>query len=178
MNHPEAAIQRAIATYLSKVLPADAWFTAIAHGVRHGDGEDAWLRGAISKGMGTKAGVPDILLLYQGRAFFGEVKAPAGSLTEAQRGAHSAITAGGCPVAVWRSVDDARASLAAWGIPTRETKESTGRIRRGFATAMSDQTACVPIINGPSWVEPTAYIGSAYIGFPKSDNLGRKRRAK
>ena len=154
-HYPEAAIQRAIATYLSKVLPADAYFTAIAHGVRHGDGDDAWLRGAISKGMGAKAGVPDILVIYQGRAMWGEVKAPVGSLTEAQRWAHSALTAAGCPVAVWRSVDDCRASLATWEVPTRETSASTERIRRGFTV----------------WAD-------GRVEWPDSDNLGRKRRTK
>ena len=156
-RYPEAAIQRAIAAYLSKVLPADAYFTAIAHGVRH-DGEDSWLRGAISKGLGTKSGFPDILLLWQGRAFLGEVKSATGSLTEAQRGAHSAITAAGCPVAVWRSVDDCRASLALWNVPTRETRISTERIRRGF--------------------EHHGRADELFDQFPESDDLGRKRRAK
>ena len=160
-RYPEAAIQRAIATYLSKVLPADAWFSAVAHGVRHGDGDDSWLRGAISKGMGTKSGVPDMLVVYQGRAMWGEVKAPDGSLTEAQRIPHSALTAAGCPVAVWRSVDDTRASLAMWGIPTRETKLSTERIQRGIIT-----------YRGKEFQDPATF------GFPESDNLWRKRKLR
>ena len=139
MRHPEAAIQRAIAAYLAKVLPDDAWFTAIAHGVRL-NGEDSWIRGAISKGMGTKPGVPDMVVLYQGRAFWGEVKSPKGSLTGAQRYARDVLTAAGCAVAVWRSIDDVRASLAEWGIPTRETKPATERIKRGLAAAIARES--------------------------------------
>jgi len=131
MRHqPEQALQRQVANYLAWALCPPAWFTAIPSG---GGGE---MRGMILKGMGLKAGVPDLLLLHQSRSLWIELKSPRGALSEAQRRCHEAINNAGCrPVVVCRSLDDVQAALAFWGIPTRETKPSLDRIRRGIATA-------------------------------------------
>jgi hypothetical protein len=133
ISHPEAALQRQLVGFLGWALPEGAWFTAIAHGAGRGGTGDGWLRGAIWKGMGARAGCPDLLVLYQGRAFFGEVKAPKGQLSIAQQTTHTALRAAGCPVAVWKSLDDLQASLTTWGIPTRLSKSE--HIARGFANA-------------------------------------------
>jgi hypothetical protein len=54
---PEQALQQQVAQYLDIVLKPPAFWTAIAHG---GGG---LMRGKINKGMGMKAGIPDILIL-------------------------------------------------------------------------------------------------------------------
>jgi VRR-NUC domain-containing protein len=153
LNRPEAAIQRKIAGRLSWALPDDAFYTAVAHGRRLDDKDArARLRGMQAKQEGTKSGVPDMLILWRGRAYFGEVKSPVGSLTGAQRYTIPLVERAGCPVAVWRSLDDALASIQEWGIPLRTLKPSIERIRRGFRL--------VP--EGAEW--------------PESVDLGRCRR--
>ncbi len=132
MNHPEAKIQREIAGYLSWALPDTAWFTAIAHGVRHGDGNAAWLRGVLSKQMGTQPGVPDLIICYDANAYFLEIKSAAGSVSKAQRYTHSAIRDARCPVAVVRSLADTKTILAEWGIPVRVEKPAIEASRRAF----------------------------------------------
>ncbi len=134
MSRPEAAIQRKIARHLTWALPDNAWFTAIAHGVRLDDNAGvAWLRAVMSKDMGAQSGVPDMLIIYRGRAYWGEVKSPVGSLTDAQKATGAALGRAQCPVALWRSLDDALASCREWGIPLRTSKPTTEAIRRGFA---------------------------------------------
>jgi hypothetical protein len=123
---PEQRLQRAVADYLAWALLPPTWFTAIPAG---GGGE---LRGRILKGMGLRAGVPDILIVHEGRAHWVELKSARGSLSEAQRTTHSALTATGCPVVVCRALDDVQAALTAWRIATRDTKPSAERIRAGF----------------------------------------------
>ena len=128
--HPEATLQTAIAKYLRAVLKPPVWFTSIAHGVRLDDNADiAWLRGAQAQGRGTKSGVPDMLIIDAGRAYWGEVKSMTGSLSDAQHETITAIKRARCPVAIWRSIDDVKASLAEWGIPTREARSVEGIVQ-------------------------------------------------
>ena len=107
------------------------------------------MRGRILKGMGLRAGVPDLLVVHEGRAHWLEMKSPRGVLSEAQRATHNALTATGCPVVTCRSLDAVRGALWAWGIPLRESKPSTERIRAGMAQPQD---------------------------FPESDMVGRRKR--
>lgn len=138
MRHPEAALQRQIVGYLNWALAPPAWFTAIGHG---GGGE---MRGMILKGMGMKAGVPDLLIVYDQRAYFVELKSAKGVLSEAQKEVHAALWRAKTPVAVVRSLDEFRALLAGpwWQLQAciRETKPATERIKRGLAAALADQS--------------------------------------
>ncbi len=134
MRRPEAALQRTIISYLRWALPRNAWFTAIAHGSR-GGGDAAWLRGAIWKGMGARPGVPDLLIVWKGRAHFAELKASGGALSPAQRECHAELEAAGCAVATWRSLEDAHASLMAWGIPLHVQPS----VMRGLAADLAAQ---------------------------------------
>jgi hypothetical protein len=114
--HPEQSLQIAIATYLARVLTAPTFFTAIGHG---GGGK---LRGAILKGMGMQAGVPDILIINRGKCLWIELKAGKGSLSSEQIAVHQWLVAAGCSVTVCRSIDDVRERLDVWGVPTIEAK--------------------------------------------------------
>ena len=140
---PEQRLQREVANYLSWALMPPTWFTAIPAG---GGGE---LRGKILKGMGLRAGVPDILIVHDGQAKWLELKSPRGVLSEAQRATHSALNATGCPVVICRSLDEVRGAVWAWGIPLRETKPSLERIHAGFAQPQD---------------------------WPESDQIGRRKR--
>ncbi len=100
MKRPEQALQQQVAQFLDAALPDDAWWTAIPLG---GGGR---LRGAILKGMGAKAGTPDLLIVYRGRAFWIELKAATGRLTPAQKVTHLRLTLAGCLVDTCRSVEE------------------------------------------------------------------------
>jgi hypothetical protein len=68
------------------------------------------------KGMGVKAGIPDIVAVRRG-VFFGlELKASNGRLTAAQRDTHAALSEAGATVAVACGLDDALSVLVRWGI--------------------------------------------------------------
>ena len=71
---------------------------------------------AIFKGMGVRAGVPDIIAIKNGQCYALELKAPDGRLTPVQRDAHAALVAAGATVAVAYGLDDALARLEAWGL--------------------------------------------------------------
>ena len=69
---------------------------------------------AILKGMGVKAGVPDIIAIKDARCYALELKASGGRLSPVQRDAHAALP--GAEVAVADGLDDALAQLEAWGL--------------------------------------------------------------
>ncbi len=129
---PEQALQIAVASYMGWAVrsPPVAW-TAFPAG---GGGLD---RGRILKGMGLKAGWPDVQMIYDSRYYGIELKTTRGVLSQAQRAAHRTIEAAGGHVEVCRSLDAVRAVLAAWEIPTRETKPSTRALREAVALAVS-----------------------------------------
>jgi len=109
----ERQLQSAVADWLALALPPDAFFSSIGHG---GGGK---VRGALLKRTGLKAGVPDLLVIADGRARFIELKTAKGRLSPAQREAHDALVRAGALVAVCRSIEDVAAQISAWGIPTR-----------------------------------------------------------
>jgi hypothetical protein len=78
------------------------------------------MRGAILKGMGLKAGVPDLLLIRAIRPCFIELKSAKGSLSPAQKAVHDSIRRAGGWVAVAHSADEVLGILKAWEFPTRE----------------------------------------------------------
>ncbi len=128
MNYSEAALQRQIVGFLGWALKSPAWYTTIGHG---GGGQ---MRGMILKGMGLKAGVPDLIIVHDGRAFWLELKAGT-SLSAVQREIHASLDAAGSKVATCRSLDDVIAALTSWGIPLRTETVATERIRRGILNA-------------------------------------------
>ena len=149
-QHAEQRLQTAIASYLRAVLRPPTWFTAIPAG---GGGT---LRGKIIKGMGYRAGTPDLLVIDGGRAYWGEVKSEKGVLSMAQGDTIPALKRARCPVAIWRSIDDVAVSLAEWGIPTREAKRSM--------EGMAAQLLYNQVATSIEW--------------PESDPLVRRRTAK
>lgn len=115
MKRPEQRLHRAVAELLDTIL-VSAWWTTLPLG---GGGK---LRGAINKGLGTKDGIPDILIVDHSQAFWIELKAPNGRLSPEQFVCHAALSAAGATVFVCRSVDDVIIRLQQCGIKTRLTK--------------------------------------------------------
>jgi hypothetical protein len=108
---PEQQIQRAVFQHLTiRAAPGTYAFHSPNGGWR------SRVEGAILKGMGVKAGVPDIIAVKGGKCFFLELKAPDGRPTPAQRDVHAALVAAGATVAVAYGLDDALARLEAWGL--------------------------------------------------------------
>jgi len=109
----EAQLQRAVAEYLDVALPADAVWTAIGHG---GGGKT---RGAILKGMGVKAGMPDIMIIWRGQVIFIELKAGRGGLSRAQKAFHDRLYLAGASITVCRCLSDVHVFLGTRGVPLR-----------------------------------------------------------
>ncbi len=110
-HRPEQDIQRAAFAHLAvRGVPAMFAFHPANGGWRSA------VEAAIFKGMGVKAGMPDIVAIRGGHTFLLELKAPGGRLTAVQRETHAALAAAGATVAVACGLDDALAQLEAWAL--------------------------------------------------------------
>ena len=114
-QNPEQVLHMAVADYLTRALSIDdgVWWTTFPAG---GGGK---VRGAFLKRMGLKAGVPDILIIRDGRAYWIELKAKAGKLSPAQWKSKGDMSQAGSPMHLCRSLDDVQRFLIAWAIPIR-----------------------------------------------------------
>lgn len=117
LRQSETAIQRAIVNYLRAVLPNGYRVAAIPNGaVRTVGGR--MVNGNIP---GLVAGIPDLMIFGGGRCWFIEVKNDRGRMSEHQRDFVEWCQADGAtPCVLARSIDDVRAALSAWRLPTRE----------------------------------------------------------
>ena len=70
-------------------------------------------------GRGIVAGIPDLFVLWLGRAFLIEIKADDGVLTDPPRAIAAAVIAGGGHVAVARDWIDVLRCLDQWGVPRK-----------------------------------------------------------
>jgi hypothetical protein len=114
MRRPEQAVQGNIVRHLPFILPRDAFMFAVPNG-----GARVGKEGAIFQRQGVVAGVPDLIVLWAGRAFGLEVKAEKGTLSAKQVAAHAAMRRAGAPVAVVRSLPDAIAFFREQQVPLR-----------------------------------------------------------
>src|SRR5262245_21951466 len=110
-THSEAAIQRAEFEHL-RVRSAPGLF---AFHPANG-GWRSRIEAAIRKGLGVRAGVPDVIVVKDGRTYALEIKRPGGRLTAAQNAAHVALRAAGATVVTSYGLDDAVAQLERWGL--------------------------------------------------------------
>jgi len=112
--HPEQIFQQQVAQYLDWALPEDAFWTHFPAG---GGGAR---RGAFLKSMGLKPGVPDIMIIYQGRTYWLELKAKNRKPTLLQIQRHIELVNAGCyKVAVVRTLEEVEDKLLYWVIPLR-----------------------------------------------------------
>lgn len=86
--------------------------------------------GARFKKMGSTAGIPDITVLYQGRAIFIELKAAKGRLSPAQIATAHRIEKAGCPVYECRSLEHVVDTLTREGVPLRTCDAVTEALAR------------------------------------------------
>jgi VRR-NUC domain len=108
-RQPEAADQRAVIEHLAwRARPGVFAFHCPNGGWR------SRVEGAILKAIGTVAGVPDIICIFEGRCYALELKAERGRLTDVQRITHERLREAGAEVAVAHGVDEALARLEQW----------------------------------------------------------------
>lgn len=117
----ETPIHIACVNLLTYVLPS----TAIVHH-SHNEGKRTRADASKAKAMGQRAGFSDLMILHDGRAYFIEVKAPAGpgsrggKQSDAQIDFEADLLAAGFPhYAIVRSVDELVGVLRAWGLMSR-----------------------------------------------------------
>lgn len=115
LHATEEQIQAAVAAYLDAALPDDAvWWHTPNGGHRHP------AVAAKLKWQGVKKGVPDVAIIWRGRAIFIELKAHGGRLSPDQLDMHSDLTVARAVVLpIARSVEEVEAFLRTLGMPLR-----------------------------------------------------------
>lgn len=108
----EDAIQRAVICHIQRRKFPNVSYFAVPNG-----GLRARKEAAIMQGLGTRAGVPDIVLIHNGQAYFLELKRDKGGRTSPAQAAMAAeLRAAGADVAVCAGIDAAIAQLERWGL--------------------------------------------------------------
>lgn len=111
MQREEDQIQRAIFAHIKVRSAPDVFAFAVANG-----GYRRPKEAAILKGLGLRAGVPDVIAVMSGQTYALELKTQKGKLSENQTLALSALRAAGAIAEVAYGLDDAIDWLEKWGI--------------------------------------------------------------
>jgi hypothetical protein len=93
----EGAIQRAVFSHLEWRGAPGVFAFHVPNGGKRTPAE-----AVIFKGLGARAGVPDVIIVHQGRCFAIELKSEYGRLTMVQREAIAALERAGALTAVCR----------------------------------------------------------------------------
>jgi hypothetical protein len=110
-QRPEDQIQRAVFQHLALRAAPGVFAFHPANG-----GRRSRVEAAILKGLGVRAGVPDVIAVKDGRTYAPELKALGGRLTEAQYAAHAALRTAGVAVATTYGLDAALVQLEQWSL--------------------------------------------------------------
>jgi hypothetical protein len=107
-HRPEAAIQRCVFQHIrARAAPGVFAFHPANGGYRKP------IEAAIMKGLGVVAGVPDVIVIHEGRCYALELKAPGGAPTEIQLATIAAMEAAGAYYCIAEGLDRALARLEA-----------------------------------------------------------------
>lgn len=123
MTH-EATLSAQLAEFLRLALPPDCFASVFPAG---GGGK---ARGGRLKRMGMVAGVPDWLIVYQGRALFVELKIPGGRLSGPQRATHAWLRSAGALVTTEYGLEAIEGALLRFGVPLKTTVSADWRDKR------------------------------------------------
>jgi hypothetical protein len=97
----------------AKISPEGVTWFCIDHANHHGEVP------GIRVGRGIPPGIFDMLVLYQGKAFWIELKSRDGVLSDPQRSMAATLLLSGCRIGVARDADEVLACIDAWGIPRK-----------------------------------------------------------
>ena len=111
---PEQMLQIAVAQYLELALPTDAVFTAI-----NPIPAKSKAAAGLSKVMGLKPGIPDILITWRGAPYLIELKAKRGKVSDAQLTMINRLSSAGASCAVCHSAEAVMGHLIEWGFPLK-----------------------------------------------------------
>lgn len=117
-NRPEETIQKAVVQFLHAACPYDGnviWFHPPNGGFR------TPVEARVFKELGVRPGVPDLVFVHRGAAFFIEIKPPKKDQSDNQEKFEAACERARAPYAVCRSVDEVEGTLRAWHIPMNAT---------------------------------------------------------
>lgn len=107
----EEAIHRSLVRHLEVLCrPGVVWWHT-----PNGERRDKATGGRL-KAMGVKAGVPDLLLLREGRLYGIELKREGGRTSKGQGAMLDQMSGAGAEVAVCMGLDAALAALKGWGL--------------------------------------------------------------
>jgi hypothetical protein len=116
MLRPEQElVHKPVVQHLRQRGVAGLVFFHVPNGVR-GRGRRAHVQGAIAKGLGVRAGVSDIVALYDGKFFALELKAPGGRPTESQLEFIADVERAGGFTCIAEGLDEAIKALENWGL--------------------------------------------------------------
>lgn len=107
----EEQFHRAVVELLDSVLPAGCFWFHPPNGEKRPHGS-----GGKMKGLGARAGMPDICIVWRGRLHCIELKAPGGKLSASQRTTHALIVGCGVEVLVAYEIEQVMACLRHWGM--------------------------------------------------------------
>ena len=113
-NNAEEVLHRGVVRYLQWALPADATFYHVPNG-----GLRSKTAAARLVPLGTRAGIPDLAIVWKGRALFIELKAAKGALSAHQRQMIDKLIYCGAEVMCCRSLDGVECALRELGVPLR-----------------------------------------------------------
>jgi hypothetical protein len=122
-RRPEQQVQAAVVQHLAIRGAPGVFAFAVPNG-----GYRKPIEAAILRGQGVVSGVPDLVLIHEGRVFGLELKAPGNRATAVQERAMAAMEAAGATTAVAVGLDAALAQLEAWRL-------LRGRVAAGMARA-------------------------------------------
>lgn len=116
---PEDIVQRAVVHHiLRRKFPGVSWF-AVPNG-----GWRSQAEAAIMHGLGVRAGVPDLFIFHNGKAFALELKRDKGGrISPHQKAMIAELEAADVKCAVACGIDQAVEQLERWGIIRGATKE-------------------------------------------------------
>jgi hypothetical protein len=110
-KHPEQIIQRAVFDHLRTRAVPNCFYFHVGNG-----GYRKPIEAAIMKGLGVKAGVPDVVAIHKGRVYALELKAEGGRATPKQLESIAAMEAAGAYCCIAEGLDRALAVLEQWGL--------------------------------------------------------------
>jgi hypothetical protein len=108
---PEQQLQKIVCEHLSLRAPPIVFWFHVGNG-----GWRSPIEAKVFKSLGVRPGVPDLILIHEGRTYGLELKADGGRLTPVQRTAHVFMRQAGATVETAVGIDAAIRQLETWGL--------------------------------------------------------------